>query len=89
MPKWQTQAKAVLEERAAKRRKKLVKDVLIFHAGTQKTPTGWKTTGGRVLTVVGRGATYQAAMTRAYAGVACVSYDGMEFRTDIGRKAIT
>ncbi len=47
------------------------------------------TAGGRVLTVVGRGATYEAAIERAYAAAALISFDGMHYRRDIGRKAIT
>jgi phosphoribosylamine--glycine ligase len=46
------------------------------------------TAGGRVLTVVGRGATYQAAIDRAYAAVAKIRFDGMQYRHDIGRKAL-
>jgi phosphoribosylamine--glycine ligase len=63
--------------------------VVVFHAGTKLDGDRILTAGGRVLTVVGRGATFSEAMARAYAGVACIAYDGMEFRTDIGRKAIT
>ncbi len=62
--------------------------VVVFHAGTKIDGDRIVTAGGRVLTVVGRGATYEAAMARAYAAVARVAYDGMEFRSDIGRKAI-
>ena len=46
------------------------------------------TAGGRVLTVVGRGDTYEAAITRAYDAVSCISFDGMQYRRDIGRKAM-
>lgn len=62
--------------------------VVVFHAGTKADGGQVVTSGGRVLTVVGRGRSYEDAMARAYAGVACVSYDGMEFRKDIGRKAL-
>jgi phosphoribosylamine---glycine ligase len=47
------------------------------------------TAGGRVLTVVGRGAIYADAIDRAYEAVAKISFDGMLFRRDIGRKAMT
>jgi phosphoribosylamine--glycine ligase len=46
------------------------------------------TAGGRVLTVVGRGASYQDAIATAYRAVGQVRFDGMQFRTDIGRKAL-
>jgi phosphoribosylamine--glycine ligase len=41
-----------------------------------------------VLTVVGRGATYEAAIERVYEGVARISFEGMQYRRDIGRKAL-
>jgi phosphoribosylamine--glycine ligase len=63
-------------------------DVLVFHAGTTSVDNRIVTAGGRVLTVVGRGATYEAAIERAYAGVARIAFDGMHYRHDIGRKAL-
>ena len=66
-----------------------VDGVVVFHAGTKADGDRVVTSGGRVVTVVGRGASYSDAMSRAYEGVACVSYDGMEFRNDIGRKALS
>jgi phosphoribosylamine--glycine ligase len=63
-------------------------DVLIFHAGTSTRGDAIVTTGGRVLTVVGRGPTYGDAITRAYAGVSRISFDGMQYRRDIGQKAL-
>ena len=41
----------------------------MFHAGTAWRNGELVTAGGRVLTVVGRGATFGDAMARAYAGV--------------------
>jgi phosphoribosylamine--glycine ligase len=58
-------------------------DRLIFHAGTRRTADGYESTGGRVLTIVGRGADHAAARERAYAAVAEVSLDGGGYRTDI------
>lgn len=46
------------------------------------------TAGGRVLTVVGGGNSYHEAIDRAYAAVAKISFDGMQYRRDIGRKAL-
>jgi phosphoribosylamine--glycine ligase len=65
-----------------------LEDVLVFHAGTARRGDEIVTAGGRVLTVVGRGPTYQEAAARAYAGVARISFDGMHYRRDIGRKAV-
>jgi phosphoribosylamine--glycine ligase len=58
-------------------------------AGTFGRGQNVLTAGGRVLTVVGRGDTYQAAIDRAYAAVARIAFDGMQYRRDIGRKALT
>jgi phosphoribosylamine--glycine ligase len=63
-------------------------DVLVFHAGTKKTPTGWKASGGRVLTVVGRGPDLAAARARAYAAVERLKIPGLHYRRDIGAKAL-
>jgi phosphoribosylamine--glycine ligase len=62
--------------------------VLVFHAGTTRRGEAVVTAGGRVLTVVARGATHAEAMTRAYARVSTIHFDGMQFRKDIGRKAV-
>ena len=42
-----------------------------------------------MLTVVGRGADFADAIARAYAGVAQIHFDGMQYRRDIGRKALS
>jgi phosphoribosylamine--glycine ligase len=65
-----------------------VPGALVFHAGTAQNNGRVVTAGGRVLTVVGRGADYEAAMATAYEAVAHVRFDGMQFRRDIGRKAL-
>jgi phosphoribosylamine--glycine ligase len=62
--------------------------VVVFHAATQRTDAGLVTAGGRVLTVVGRGPSFETAMSRAYAGVDAIHFDGMQFRKDIGQKAL-
>jgi phosphoribosylamine--glycine ligase len=63
-------------------------NVFVFHAGTARRGDDVVTAGGRVLTVVGRGPTYDAAIARAYAGVSAINFDGMQYRRDIGRKAL-
>jgi phosphoribosylamine--glycine ligase len=62
-------------------------DVLVFHAGTTRRDGVLVTDGGRVLTVVGRGADFETAMARAYEAARRVEFEGRHFRTDIGRKA--
>lgn len=61
---------------------------LVRHAGTALRDGTLVTAGGRVLTVIGRGAGYQQAIDRAYEGVRHVRFDGMQYRRDIGRKAV-
>jgi phosphoribosylamine--glycine ligase len=62
--------------------------VTVFHAGTALVDGRLVTNGGRVLTVAGRGATYEDAIERAYLGVSKISFAGMHYRRDIGRKAL-
>jgi phosphoribosylamine--glycine ligase len=66
-----------------------VQGALVFHAGTSKRDGQLVTSGGRVLTVVGRGPTFSAAIETAYRAATHIHFDGMQFRRDIGRKALT
>jgi phosphoribosylamine---glycine ligase len=63
-------------------------NALVFHAGTAARNQEIVTAGGRVLTVVGRGPTYEQAIAAAYGAVQEIAFAGMQFRTDIGRKAL-
>ena len=63
-------------------------DVLVFHAGTAVRDGSVVTAGGRVLTVVGRGRDFPAAIARAYEAAACITFAGKQVRSDIGRKAL-
>jgi phosphoribosylamine---glycine ligase len=63
-------------------------DVMVFHSGTTRRGSDIVTSGGRVLTVVGRGADYRQAVARAYAAVSKISFDGMHYRKDIAAKAL-
>jgi phosphoribosylamine--glycine ligase len=65
-----------------------VPGALVFHAATSRRKGELVTAGGRVLTVVGRGADYQEAIDVAYRAAAQVRFEGAQFRTDIGRKAL-
>ena len=62
--------------------------VLLFHAGTGLRDGAVVTTGGRVLTAVGRGGDMATAIDRAYAAEACISFARKQVRTDIGRTAL-
>ena len=63
-------------------------DLLVFHAGTRIDGEQIVTAGGRVLCVVGLGATVAAAGARAYAGVARIDWTDAFHRSDIGHRAI-
>jgi phosphoribosylamine--glycine ligase len=66
-----------------------VPGAVVFHAGTRHRDGQLVTSGGRVLTVVGHGASYENAVDVAYRAVSHIHFDGMQFRKDIGRKALT
>ncbi len=58
---------------------------LTFHAGTERNADGtWRTRGGRVLSVVGRGPDLAAARAAAERAADAVTWDGMQRRRDIG-----
>jgi phosphoribosylamine--glycine ligase len=65
-----------------------VDDALVFFAGVKEGDGTLVTSGGRVMTVVGRGATFAAAIENAYTAVSRIRFDGMQYRRDIGQKAI-
>ncbi len=57
---------------------------LVFHAGTTLKEGKVVTSGGRVLTVVGRGESLKEALEDAYAGVDKICFEGVVYRQDIG-----
>ena len=60
----------------------------VFHAGTRVGAAGLETAGGRVLGVTAAGDTLPIAIDQAYRAVSRIQFDGMHFRTDIGRKGL-
>jgi phosphoribosylamine--glycine ligase len=65
-----------------------LEDVVVYHAGTRLDEGRVVTSGGRVLGVTGRGPTLAVARDRAYRAVERIHFPGMQFRTDIGVKAL-
>jgi phosphoribosylamine--glycine ligase len=65
-----------------------VDGALVFHAGTREIDGRLVTAGGRVLTVVGRAASHQAATAIAYEAASRIRFAGMQYRRDIGQKAL-
>ncbi len=60
----------------------------VFHAGTKLGPNGLVTSGGRVLGVTASGKDLPAAIANSYAAVSRIHFEGMHYRTDIGRKGL-
>jgi phosphoribosylamine--glycine ligase len=59
----------------------------VIHAGTTEVDGRLVTAGGRVLSVTATGSDLNQARERAYAGVAAISFDGVQFRSDIAQAA--
>jgi phosphoglycolate phosphatase-like HAD superfamily hydrolase len=63
-------------------------DVVVFHAGTKREAGQLVTAGGRVLNVSATGGDLRDAQTKAYHAIQHIHFDGMQYRTDIGDKAL-
>lgn len=59
---------------------------IVFHAGTSFREGKFYTAGGRVLGVTAVEETMDKAIKKAYAGIEQISFEGMHYRRDIGRK---
>jgi phosphoribosylamine--glycine ligase len=60
---------------------------LVFHAGTVRDGKHLRTSGGRVLSVLGRGADLASARSAAYAAADAISFKGKTYRRDIAASA--
>jgi phosphoribosylamine--glycine ligase len=63
-------------------------DLVVFHAGTQSSDEGLLTNGGRVLGVTALGTDIPSAIAKAYEGVSKIDFDGAQYRSDIGGRAL-
>jgi phosphoribosylamine--glycine ligase len=63
-------------------------DVVVFHSGTALKDGKLVTAGGRVLAVTAVADDLQTALDKAYAELAKISFEGMQFRRDIGHRAL-
>ena len=61
---------------------------VVFHAGTLKEGEAIRTAGGRVLCVTALGDSVKMAQKRAYDALEAIRFDGMQFRRDIGHRAV-
>jgi len=64
-------------------------DVYVFHAGTAPQDGRVVVSGGRVLCVTALGDSVRQAQRAAYAAVSAIHFDGMQYRTDIGHRALS
>ncbi len=67
---------------------KVSADSCLFHAGTKEGAKGVEVTGGRVLAATGWGRDLKTARERAYALAEEITFEGMQFRRDIGHRAL-
>jgi len=63
-------------------------DLHVFHAGTTTQDDRTVVSGGRVLAVTALGDSVRMAQKRAYEAVAAIRFDGMQYRRDIGWRAL-
>ena len=62
--------------------------VCIFHAGTKNENGTIVTNGGRVLGITALGSTISESIDAAYAQLPKIQFDGLYYRSDIGKKAL-
>lgn len=62
--------------------------VVIFHAGTAMKDGQIVTAGGRVLAVTAEAADLREALDRIYQRIKTISFEGMQYRRDIGHRAL-
>ena len=63
-------------------------EVVVFHAGTVAAGDQIKTSGGRVLCVTALADSVRQAQTKAYDAARGIHFDGMQYRRDIGHRAV-
>ena len=63
-------------------------DIVVFHAGTKIVRQDLTTNGGRVLGVSALGDSLKEALQKAYKAIEKISFEGMQYRKDIGKKAL-
>ena len=63
-----------------------MEDVLVFHAATAREGDQLVTNGGRVLSITGLGDSLDTALSNAYGAIEKISFEGMHYRSDIGRR---
>jgi phosphoribosylamine--glycine ligase len=67
---------------------KIQPDIIVFHAGTKIEGNKLVTNGGRVLGVSAIGSTLEEALKKAYKAIEKISFEGIQYRKDIGKNAL-
>ena len=57
---------------------------IVFHAGAKNKGNKVVTSGGRVMAVTAFGKDYKQALSKSYKAVSKISFEGMNFRRDLG-----
>jgi phosphoribosylamine--glycine ligase len=65
-----------------------IEGVTVAHAATAASDGGFVSTGGRVLSVVARGADFAQARERAYRAIDAITLEGGQYRTDIAQRVV-
>ncbi|NMS89709.1 phosphoribosylamine--glycine ligase [Clostridioides difficile] len=63
----------------------LDEDIVVFHSGTKMLDGNLVTNGGRVIGITAKSATVKDAAEKVYENIKKVNFEGMHYRTDIGR----
>ena len=66
-----------------------MRDVVVFHAGTERSGAKYVTAGGRVLGITGLGQTIEEAINNTYKAVSVIKFADMHYRSDIAKRALT
>ncbi len=65
-----------------------IEDVVVFHSGTAVKDGQFVTAGGRVLAISAVASDLRSALDKAYTELAKISFESMQFRRDIGHRAL-
>ncbi|HBF5149207.1 phosphoribosylamine--glycine ligase [Clostridioides difficile] len=60
-------------------------DIVVFHSGTKMLDGNLVTNGGRVIGITAKSATVKDAAEKVYENIKKINFEGMHYRTDIGR----
>ncbi len=65
---------------------KLDEEIILFHSGTKKVDSDFRTAGGRVIGITAVGDSLEECRKKVYRNISKISFEGMHYRKDIGVK---